>query len=96
MQYSHSRLSTFEQCKQKFKFRYIDKAEAEIENTVEAFMGSRVHEALEKLYKELKFEKLNSLQDLLDFYHQEWGRHWTDDILIVKEELGEEHYRKTG
>ena len=28
-QYSHSRLSTFEQCNLKFKFKYVDKVEAE-------------------------------------------------------------------
>ena len=67
--YSHSRLSTFEQCPLKFKFAYIDKIETEIEETIEAFLGSRVHEALEKLYKDLKFQKLNTLKELLGFMH---------------------------
>ena len=31
-------------------------------------MGSRVHEALEKLYKDLKFAKLNELNKLLEYY----------------------------
>ena len=48
--YSHSRLSTFEQCPLKFKFQYIDKIE-KAEESVEAFMGKRVHEVLEKLYE---------------------------------------------
>lgn len=42
--YSHSRLSTFEQCPHKFKLRYIDKVKTEAEESVEAFMnvkGSR-------------------------------------------------------
>ena len=47
--YSHSRLSTFEQCALKFKFKYLDKVETDIEQTVEAFLGDFVHRALEKI-----------------------------------------------
>ena len=46
--YSNSKLSTFEQCRQKYKFQYIDKIRIPGES-IEAFLGSRVHEALEKL-----------------------------------------------
>ena len=52
--YSHSRLSTFENCPLKFKYTYIDKIETGIEESIEAFLGSRVHEALEKLSKSEK------------------------------------------
>jgi len=51
--YSHSKLSCYEQCPQKYKLQYIDKVETEIEESVEAFMGVRVHETLEKLYRDL-------------------------------------------
>ncbi|MFH1073050.1 MAG: PD-(D/E)XK nuclease family protein [Nanoarchaeota archaeon] len=94
--YSHSRLSTFEQCKLKFRFSYIDKVETEIEETVEAFMGKRVHETLEKLYADLKFQKKNSLQDLLAFYNDEWVKNWNPNILIVRKEYDQENYRKMG
>ena len=94
--YSHSRLSCFEQCPLKFKFSYIDKIETEIEETVEAFLGSRVHEALEKLYKDLKFQKLNMLNELLDFFNSEWKKNWNDAIVIVRDEYSQENYRKMG
>ena len=94
--YSHSRLSCFEQCPLKFKFAYIDKLETEIEETVESFLGSRVHEALERLYKDLKFQKLNSLKQLLDFFNSEWKKNWNDAIVIVRDEYDEENYRKMG
>ncbi|MBN2141799.1 PD-(D/E)XK nuclease family protein [Candidatus Woesearchaeota archaeon] len=94
--YSHSRLSTFEQCPLKFKFGYIDKLETEIEGSIESFLGSRVHEALEKLYKDLKFEKENTIQELLDFYNSEWEKHWTGNILVVRKEYNSENYRKMG
>jgi len=94
--YSHSRLSCFEQCPLKFKFDYIDKVETEIEETVEAFLGSRVHESLEKLYKDLKFQKMFSLKELLDFFNSEWKKNWNDAIVIVRDEYEEENYRKMG
>ena len=36
--YSHSRLSSFENCPAQFRYRYIDKVETETEG-VEAFVG---------------------------------------------------------
>ncbi|MAG20116.1 hypothetical protein CL618_01655 [archaeon] len=56
--YSHSRLGTFQQCKYKYKLNYIDRIKTDLES-IEAFMGKLVHETLEKLYKDLKFQKLN-------------------------------------
>ncbi len=94
--YSHSRLSTYEKCPLKFKFKYVDELDAEIGEGVEAFLGKRVHESLEKLYKDLKFEKLNTLKELLDFYNSEWEKNWNDDILIVRDEYDQENYRKMG
>jgi len=80
----------------KFKYGYIDKVETEIEGSIEAYLGSRVHEALEKLYKDLKFEKENSLQELLDYFNSEWEKHWNENILIVREEYTKENFRKMG
>jgi putative RecB family exonuclease len=90
--YSHSRLSCFEQCPQKFKYQYIDKLETEVEETVEAFLGVRVHEALEKLYKDLQHQKPLTLDGLLDFVRSEWKASWSDDIVIVKSEYTAENY----
>ncbi len=70
--YSHSRLSTFETCPLRYKFGYIDKIEREKEG-IEAFLGSRFHEAMEMLYKDLKF-KVYSLQELLEFYEMRWDK----------------------
>jgi putative RecB family exonuclease len=91
--YSHSRLSCYEQCPQKFKLQYIDKVETEVEESIEAFLGSRVHETLEKLYKDLKFHKKNSLEDLISYFHKIWDDNWNDSIIIVKEEYGPDNYQ---
>lgn len=94
--YSHSRLSCFEQCPNKFKLKYIDRVKTEVEQSVEAFLGSRVHETLEKLYQDLQFKKTNTLEDLLDFLRNEWQKNWSDNIVIVKEEYGQDNYLKMG
>ena len=94
--FSNSRLSTYEQCPLKYKYQYVDKIKVETSNTVEAFMGSRVHDALEKLYRDLKLQKRNSLEDLLQYYNDQWAKNWTDDIKIVRKDYTAENYRKTG
>lgn len=92
MIYSHSRLSTFEQCPYKFKLRYIDKVIPDEKQTVEAFLGTRVHETLEKLYKDLLYQKRNTLDELLMFLHQQWSDSWDDTIIIVKNQYTLENY----
>ncbi len=96
MIYSHSRLSCFEQCPLKFKFKYIDKLEPKIQQSVEAFMGTMIHMTLEKLYKDVKFKKENSLKEILQFYNRLWNKNWNDSILIVKKEYTRENFRKMG
>jgi putative RecB family exonuclease len=90
--YSHSRLSCYEQCPAKFKLQYIDKVETEVEESVEAFLGSRVHEALEKLYRDNQHQKLDALEELLDFVRSEWKNNWSDAIVIVNNEYTQENY----
>jgi putative RecB family exonuclease len=94
--FSHSRIACFEQCPLKFRLRYIDKVKTEREQTIEAFMGSLVHSALEKLYRDLRFRKLNSLDELLAWFRDEWKRSWNDNILIVRKDYTQENYRRMG
>jgi putative RecB family exonuclease len=93
--YSHSQLSTYETCPHQYKLAYIDKIEVETEG-VEAFMGSRVHDALEKIYRDLKVTKLNTLEELLSFYRQEWEKNWNEMIRIVRKDYSAEDYRRLG
>jgi putative RecB family exonuclease len=93
--YSHSQLSTYETCPQQYKLAYIDKIEVETEG-IEAFMGSRVHDVLEKLYRDLKVTKLNPLEELLGFYHQSWEKNWNDRIQIIRKDYSAEDYYRLG
>ncbi|MGQ9509424.1 MAG: RecB family exonuclease [Thermodesulfobacteriota bacterium] len=93
--YSHSQLSTYENCPQQYKLAYIDKIKIETEG-IEAFMGSRVHEVLEKLYRDLKVTKLNTLEELLTYYHQSWEKNWSETVQIVRKDYCLEDYRRLG
>ena len=94
--YSPSKLGTFESCPLRFKFQYIDKIKVEITDTVETFLGSRVHDVLEKLYKDLKFQKKNSLKQLLEHFEKIWVKNWNDNIIIVRENFNKENWKQMG
>ena len=96
--YSHSKLSIYENCPQQFKLRYIDRIELpESKEGIEAFLGSRVHEALEKLHKELILTKVNSLDEIHQYYLLQWNKNWNENtVVIVKKGLTKEHYKNAG
>ena len=93
--YSHSRLETYQNCPLQFKYIYIERKER-LKETIEAFLGSRVHETLEKLYRDLKFTKENSLAELLEHYNSTWEKNWLDSIIVVKKDYTPDHYKKLG
>ncbi len=96
MIFSNSRLSCFEQCPLKFKYKYIDKIKVETEETIEAFLGKRVHESLEKLYHDLRLEKLNSLEEVLEHFNSRWDKNWDDSKIIINGNVGIEERKNMG
>jgi len=94
--YSHSRLATFEDCPRKFRFRYIDDIKVDGEG-VEAFMGKRVHEILERLYHHVaRFGRPPSLTQVLDRFRTDWAHAWHDKVTIVRSENPPEFYQDRG
>lgn len=93
--YSHSQLSTYETCPYQYRLHYIQKIKMDTEG-IEAFMGSRVHDTLEKLYRDLKMTKLNTLEELIAFYHQCWEKNWSEAVQIIRKEYHAEDYRRLG
>lgn len=94
--YSHTKLSTFRNCRCKYKLQYIDKIKVDRTKSIESFLGSRVHEALEKLYRDKMYCKDNSLEDILAFYNDSWDSQYDDSITIAKKEYTAENYRDQG
>jgi putative RecB family exonuclease len=94
--YSHSRLSSFENCKKKFYFRYVQALPQETEG-IEAFVGKRVHEILERLYQFVEQEQVPSLPRVLQRYHALFDEHHDPArVKIIKEGMTLEHYRDLG
>ena len=92
--YSHSRLECYETCPLKYRLSYIDNIKREQEG-VEAFVGSRFHETMEMLYKDLKC-KTYSLDELLDLYEAAWDKEWNDDIVVTRKDRTAKDYRTIG
>ncbi len=93
--YSHSQLSMYEECPLKYKLCYRDGIKRDTES-VEAFLGTMVHETLKKCYDDIRLTKLNSLDELLSYYDNIWQQNWHDLIVITKQEVTPEHYRAVG
>lgn len=94
--YSHSKLSTFEQCKYRYKLRYIDKIKPEVEKSIEAHLGTCVHDTLEWLYKEVLDERVPTLDDAIVYYTEQWTKENTDNYIIVKKEFTSKDYYNKG
>lgn len=96
MIYSHSRLATYENCPFKFKLKYLDKIKREEAEGVEAFLGKRVHEVLQRLYDDLFVTRENSLGDLWNCYEKLWRENWHSGVNIVRKKYNQEHYYQLG
>jgi len=93
--YSISRIGTFGNCRLRYKYQYIDRLKAERE-TIEAFMGSRVHEALQELYGFVRNGVVKPLDWLIATYDRQWARNLTPAVKIVHSELTTDDYFQKG
>ncbi|MFC1953276.1 RecB family exonuclease [Chloroflexota bacterium] len=93
--YSHSQLTTYQNCPLRYKLSYRDRIKRRVEG-VEAFVGSRIHDVLKKAYDDVRLTKQNSLQDLLFYYEQTWQESWHDGIVINRKDITREHYQSLG
>ena len=97
MRYSHSSIETFKTCPLQFKYNYIEKPDIKKKQNAEAFMGSMVHDTLEKLYKDLKYNKINTIEEVLAYYNSLFKESYSEDkVEIIREGFIIENYRETG
>lgn len=97
MRYSHSSLETFRNCPLQFNYKYIEKIEIDLKKNIEAFMGSMVHETLEKLYTDLKYNKILSLEEIIIFYNDTWKKNYSQETVeIIREGYTEDNYKSLG
>ncbi len=93
--YSFSKIGSFEKCKLQYKYRYIDKLRLRVE-TIEAFMGIIVHEALKEFYDFVKNKIIKPKKWLLYKYDELWKKDYNDSIKIMKKEFSAEDYYEKG
>tara|TARA_Y100000814_G_scaffold108980_1_gene77023 strand:+ start:1159 stop:1968 length:810 start_codon:yes stop_codon:yes gene_type:complete len=77
--YSYSQLSTFKNCPQKYKIQYIDKVKNNDES-IESFLGKRIHESLEWLYQKSKKDSFISFDRLSKKFVDIWNNSWHSNI----------------
>lgn len=94
--YSHSRLETFEQCKLRFKYKYIDKIIPDIPKGIEAHLGSVVHETLEWLYQNVMDKKIPPIDKVIEVYSEKWQENFSKDMPIVNKTMSVEDYFNRG
>jgi putative RecB family exonuclease len=93
-EYSISQLNQFEQCALHYKLIYVDRIKR-YEEGVEAFLGQRFHESMERLYSERAF-RVMPLDELLDYYEKQWAANWHSDVKINREDRTPDDYRLLG
>lgn len=92
--YSHSRLSTFEQCKYKYKLKYIYKIPSPIKKSIEAHLGECVHDALEWMYNNIIAGKTPELDEVIERYSNTWYEKDSEDINIVRNLPKQDYFDK--
>jgi len=94
--YSHSRLSAFERCPRKFQYRYVWKLPAEGES-IEGFVGKRVHEVLERLHRAAESIGVPTLPKVLWRFQQMFEEAYdANRVRIVREGTPLDFYRGLG
>jgi putative RecB family exonuclease len=94
--FSHSRISSYENCPKQFEFRYVQKIERESES-IEAFVGKRVHEVLERLYLFSGRGMLPGVEKVVDRYQKLWEEAYDGDrVRVVREGASVDFYRSLG
>ena len=93
--YSHSRFSSYENCPMQYRLRYVDQIEVERRESVEAFLGQRVHGVLQLLHERLLDGIVLTESELLAALRADWRREWRAGILIVRVDRTAEEYQRT-
>jgi len=92
--YSYSRINQFDNCPFAYNLHYNEGYDSPYE-TIEAFAGKRVHEALERLYTDLENDKVDTLDEILGFYHTRWDSEY-NEYVINSSDYSEDEQRDMG
>jgi putative RecB family exonuclease len=96
--YSFSRITTFEQCARRFRYRYLDKVR-EAFDSVEGFMGRQVHESIEWLFAERLRGTVPSAAQAVARYCEQWDTAIVSGprtVRVIRRDQDVAGYRRTG
>ncbi len=94
--FSPSSLNCFENCPRQYAFRYIEKIKIETEG-IEAFVGKRVHEILERLFQFVGQRLLPSLPKVIARYQANFDAQYdAARVRITREGTPADFYRAAG
>ncbi len=93
--FSPSKLNTYQDCPRRYRYRYVEKIKRGTQ-TVEAFLGTCVHTAFEKLYEQIGHGKLPPLEEILRAFEDEWSAGWSPDIEIKDRSYAPEDWKELG
>ncbi|MBN1282552.1 MAG: PD-(D/E)XK nuclease family protein [Proteobacteria bacterium] len=92
--YSYSRLGSFAQCPLKYRYAYIDGLDR-MRSSIEAFMGNRFHEVMERLYERAP-QSCPSADDLKGLFLRLWDEKWSDRVVCPNPERTPEGMKALG
>jgi len=83
--YSHSRLSCFEQCPRRYRYRYVEEIEVKETQGIEAFTGTLVHLSLQHLHEEVARGNVLTADELIEHFKTLWDEHYESSrVKVVK------------
>jgi putative RecB family exonuclease len=94
--FSHSRLSNFERCPRRFQYRYLLGIPPEGES-IESYLGKRVHEVLERLYRATAKGFVPTLAQVRMRFRQLWNDGFSGArVRFARPELDTPYYLAQG
>lgn len=92
--YSFSQINTYVLCPERYKFSYIEKIYQKDES-IEAFMGNRIHEVLDWVFTERK-NKFTTFDKLAEKFDELWLNSWHEKIFIADPRINANHFYTIG
>lgn len=96
--YSFSRVSTFDQCARRFRYRYLDGVKEGFQG-IEAFMGRQIHATVEWMFNERDDGRLRTLKEAVEYYCDVWDRETANSrarIRVIKTGESVSGYHRRG
>jgi putative RecB family exonuclease len=93
--FSNSRLQTLDDCPRRYAFRYVEGLR-EAFQTIEAFLGTMAHEALQWLYLEREAARAHEATTLVERFRESWRQKLGPGVKVVREGTSAARYEEDG